>query len=81
MIIRIDKIMAFLKIYCHCSLLDIESEVEWAEGSLKCRLVASFKYELIGGLLTFFFTKLAEITNFVFVHYALLDAYGNHVSN
>ena len=39
------------------------------------RLVASFYYELNGGLFTFYETKVEEISHFVFVHYVLLDAY------
>ena len=40
------------------------------------RLVASFYYELNGGLFTFYETKVEEISHFVLVHYVLLDAYG-----
>ena len=38
------------------------------------RLVASFYYELNGGLFTFYETKVEEISHFVLVHYVLLDA-------
>ena len=62
-------------IYIFLFTIGSHSEVQPCWGTHMRRLVASFYYELNGGLFTFYETKVAEISHFDFVHYVLLDAY------